>query len=97
LTRVFAGLVIAAVFAGAAAGGSRAPRLTGTLAFGTGQYVFAVKADGSDGHALAPGDYPAFSTSGELAYTLNGIWVARADGSRRRHIVPRFAEYLTYT
>jgi Tol biopolymer transport system component len=97
LSRVpLAGFVVAAVFAGTAAGGLPTPRLTGTLAFGTGQYVFAVHADGSDGHAVVAGDYPAFSTAGGLAYTLNGIWVARSDGSSSRHIVPRFAEYLTY-
>ena len=91
-----AALVVVAVFAGVAAGGPPGPRLTGTLAFGTGQYVFAVRADGTGGHALTAGDYPAFSASGELAYTLNGVWVARNDGTRRHHIVPRFAEYLVY-
>jgi Tol biopolymer transport system component len=97
LSRVpLAALVTAVVFAGAAAGGAPAPQLVGTIAFGTGQYVFAVRADGSNGHALVAGDYPAFSSRGTLAYTLDGIWVAHADGSGRRHIVPRFAEYLTY-
>jgi Tol biopolymer transport system component len=77
---------------------SAAPQPSGTLAFGTGQYVFAVRADGADGHALGLGDYPAYSRDGgRLAFTLNGVWTARADGSGRRHIVPRFAEYITYT
>ena len=75
--------------------GARAP--TGTLAIGTGQYVFAVGANGTGGHALVRGDYPAFSRSGaSLAFTRNGVWVARADGSQARRVVPRFAEYLTY-
>ena len=70
---------------------------TGTLAFGTGQYVFSVRADGTRGHAVAHGDYPAFSRSGtSLAFTRDGVWVARADGSHARRVVPRFAEYLTY-
>jgi Tol biopolymer transport system component len=43
------------------------------------------------------GDYPAYSRTGtRLAFTLDGVWVARADGAQRRHVVPRFAEYLTY-
>ncbi len=72
--------------------------LRGTLAFGTGAFVFAVHAGGSGGRALVPGDYPAFSRSGTaLAFTLDGVWTARADGAGRRRIVPRFAEYLTYT
>lgn len=91
-----AGLTAAAVCAGTRGALAAGPRPAGTLAFGTGQYVFAVGADGGGGHALAAGDYPAFSRSGQLAYTLNGVWVARADGRGRRHIVPRFAEYLTY-
>jgi Tol biopolymer transport system component len=70
---------------------------TGTLAIGTGQYVFAVRADGTRGHALAFGDYPAYSRSGaSVAFTRDGVWVAKSDGSRPRHVVPRFAEYLTY-
>jgi Tol biopolymer transport system component len=70
---------------------------TGTIAVGTGNYVFAVHADGGGGHALGAGDYPAFSSNGRLAFTLNGVWVARADGTERRHIVPPFADYITYT
>jgi TolB protein len=59
--------------------------------------VFAVRTDGTRGHALALGDYPAFSRSGSsLAFTRAGVWVARADGTGARRIVPRFAEYLTY-
>jgi Tol biopolymer transport system component len=77
--------------------GGGAPSPAGTFAIGTGQYVFAVRADGTDGHALVLGDYPAFSRSGAaLAFTRNGVWVARADGSHARHIVPRFADYITY-
>jgi Tol biopolymer transport system component len=72
------------------------PAPTGTLAIGTGPYVFAVRLDGSGGHALGRGDYPAFSRTGSLAFTLNGVWVARDDGTRRRQIVPRFADYLAY-
>ena len=90
LRSALAGLAAAAAVAGPQ------PQLAGTLAFGTGQYVFAVGANGGGGHALVAGDYPAFSRTGDLAYTLNGVWVARADGSLRRHVVPRFAEYLTY-
>jgi TolB protein len=59
--------------------------------------VFAFAADGTGGHAIGAGDYPAYSGDGLLAFTLNGIWVANADGSQRRQIVPRFADYLTYT
>jgi Tol biopolymer transport system component len=70
---------------------------SGTIAVGTGNYVFAVDANGVGGHALGAGDYPAFSTDGRLAFTLNGVWVARADGAGRRHIVPPFADYITYT
>jgi Tol biopolymer transport system component len=73
----------------------RAP--AGTIAVGTGQFVFAVAAGGTGGHAVGAGDYPAYSRGNELAFTLDGVWVASADGTRRRHIVPRFAEYLTYT
>jgi Tol biopolymer transport system component len=80
------------------AGSSGVPRPAGTLAFGTGQYVFAVHADGTGGHAIGRGDYPAYSWDGRwLAFTLDGVWVSRADGTLRRHIVPRFAEYITYT
>ena len=82
------------ILAGVASGPG--PPLTGVLALGTGQTVFVVRAGGTGGHALLAGDYPAYSRSGELAYTLDGVWVARPDGTRRRHIVPRFAEYLTY-
>ncbi len=83
----------------AAAAGRAAPAPggpTGTIAVGTGQYVFAVGADGTSGHALGTGDYPAFSRSGRLAFTLDGVWVANSHGEHRRHIVPRFAEYITY-
>ena len=77
---------------------SSAPAPSGTIAFGTGQFVFAVRANGTAGHALDSGDFPAFSRDGRrLAFTLNGVWTARADGSGKRHIVPRFAEYVTYT
>jgi Tol biopolymer transport system component len=75
---------------------SAAPPPPGTVAVGTGQYVFAVGANGRGGHALGTGDYPAFSRDGRLAFTLNGVWVADASGKHRRHIVPRFAEYITY-
>jgi Tol biopolymer transport system component len=79
-------------------GSAQTNRPAGTLAFGTGQYVFAVVADGTGGHAVGRGDYPAYSRDGRsLAFTLDGVWVARADGTRRTHIVPRFAEYITYT
>jgi dipeptidyl aminopeptidase/acylaminoacyl peptidase len=69
---------------------------TGTIAVGTGQYIFAVDASSGGGHALGTGDYPAFSRTGRLAFTLNGVWVAGWNGRGRRHIVPRFAEYITY-
>ena len=69
----------------------------GVIAVGTGSYVFAVGADGTAGHALGTGDYPAYSRNGQLAFTLNGVWVASDDGTHRRHIVPRFADYITYT
>ena len=69
----------------------------GVIAVGTGSYVFAVGADGNGGHALGTGDYPAYSRNGRLAFTLNGVWVASDDGTHRRHIVPRFADYITYT
>jgi Tol biopolymer transport system component len=59
--------------------------------------VFAVGADGTGGHAIGLGDYPAYSLDGRLAFTLNGVWVANDDGTHRRHIVPRFADYITYT
>jgi len=64
---------------------------------GTGQYVFAVTANGANGHAIGTGDYPAYSRNGKLAFTLDGVWVANADGAGRRQIVPRFADYVTYT
>ncbi len=67
------------------------------IAVGTGSYVFAVGADGAGGHALGMGDYPAYSRNGQLAFTLNGVWVANGNGAHRRHIVPRFADYITYT
>ena len=35
--------------------------------------------------------------NGQLAFTLNGVWVANERGAHRRHIVPRFADYITYT
>jgi Tol biopolymer transport system component len=86
-------LVVAVSGAGAAT--TQSP--SGTIAVGTGQYVFAVAADGTNGHALGAGDYPAYSRAGSLAFTLNGVWVSNADGTRRRQIVPRFADYITYT
>jgi len=89
--------VISLTAVGAApAGAASPPPLAGTIAVGTGQYVFAVGANGRGGHALGTGDYPAFARTGRLAFTLNGVWVADADGGHRRHIVPRFAEYITY-
>lgn len=87
-------VVLGAASAGRAASAPRGPE--GTIAVGTGQYVFAVGADGTGGHALGTGDYPAFSRSGRLAFTLDGVWVAGSNGGHRRHIVPRFAEYITY-
>jgi len=84
-----------AVTAGARAGPVSGP--SSVIAVGTGTYVFSFAADGTGGHAIGAGDYPAYSHDGRLAFTLDGVWVANADGSRRRHIVPRFAEYLTYT
>jgi len=90
-------VTLAALLA-AAGWSSTASPPSGTLAFGTGQYVFTVRADGSGGHAVGLGDYPAYSRDGRrLAFTLNGVWTAQADGGSRRHIVPRFAEYITYT
>jgi len=68
----------------------------GTIAFGTGQYVFAVGANGSGGRAVGLGDYPAYSRTGRVAFTLDGVWVSSANGAKRRRVVPRFAEYLTY-
>ena len=59
--------------------------------------MFAVGADGAGGRALGVGDYPAYARDGRLAFTQNGVWVANENGAHRRHIVPRFAEYLTYT
>jgi len=77
---------------------SSAPVPRGTIAFGTGQYVFAVHANGTGGHALDAGDYPAYSRDGRrLAFTSSGVWTARADGTGKRRIVPHFAEYVTYT
>jgi Tol biopolymer transport system component len=87
--------VAVAVVTGAGAAPWRSP--SGVIAVGTGSYVFAVGADGSGGHALGMGDYPAYSRNGHLAFTLNGVWVANGDGTHRRHIVPRFADYITYT
>ncbi|HST18412.1 MAG TPA: hypothetical protein VLK36_12145 [Gaiellaceae bacterium] len=92
-----AGLVSTVAVSATPAGAATAPLLAGTIAVGTGQYVFAVGADGRGGHALGTGDYPTFSRTGRLAFTLNGVWVADASGANRRHIVPRFAEYITYT
>ena len=69
---------------------------TGTIAVGTGEYIFAVGASSGGGHALGTGDYPAFSRTGRLAFTLNGVWVADSNGRGRHHIVPRFADYITY-
>ena len=83
------------VTAGARADSTRRP--SDVIAVGTGTYVFAFSANGTGGHAIGAGDYPAYSHDGQLAFTLDGVWVANADGSGRRHIVPRFAEYLTYT
>jgi Tol biopolymer transport system component len=59
--------------------------------------VFEVHADGSGGHALLAGDYPAFARDGRVAFTQNGVWTATENGARRRRIVPPFADYLTYT
>jgi Tol biopolymer transport system component len=87
-------LVVLSPIVAGAAGKPAAPG--GVLAIGTGPYVYAVRADGSGGHALGQGDYPAYSRTGSLAFTLNGVWVARADGTHRRQIVPRFADYLAY-
>ena len=93
-TAAFAVLVVA--HASGAHSQGRPPEPPGTIAFGTGQYVFAVQADGSGGHALGLGDFPAYSRTGRLAFTLDGVWVAGATGGARRQVVPRFAEYLTY-
>jgi len=95
--RELATAALVAVLASVAWTFGRPPHPAGTIAFGTGQFVFAVHADGSGGHALVAGDYPAYSRDGRLAFTRSGVWVASANGTRRRHIVPRFAEYLTYT
>ena len=89
MTRGFASVVLAGLLT--------TPAPSGTIAFGTGQYVFAVGADGSGGRAVGLGDYPAYSRSGRLAFTLNGVWVSSQAGTNRRRVVPRFAEYLTYT
>ena len=92
-----AAALLAATLGVATGTGAAPPRpAAGTLAVGTGDYVFALRSDGSGGHAIGAGDYPAYSQDGRLAFTLNGVWTANADGSGRRHIVPRFADYLTY-
>jgi Tol biopolymer transport system component len=97
MTRALALVLIAvAVPATPSRAAETAREPAGTIAVGTGQYVFAVRADGGGGHALGSGDYPAFSRTGRLAFTRNGVWVADAGGGNRRHIVPRFAEYITY-
>jgi WD40 repeat protein len=96
--RTSAVAVVAASLAVGTAGAAPPAPARGTLAFGTGTFVFAVHANGSGGRALGPGDYPAFSRSGgALAFTLDGVWTAGAGGAHRRRLVPRFAEYLTYT
>jgi dipeptidyl aminopeptidase/acylaminoacyl peptidase len=95
---VAAAAALLAATVGVVAGAGAAPSRPagGTLAVGNGEYVFTVRSDGSGGHAIGAGDYPAYSHDGRIAFTLNGVWTANAGGSARRHIVPRFADYLTY-